>query len=82
MLFWPWIFELSNPRILLILLPLLLIGLIIWAVIRLSGSSDSRVKEYQRQEKQNEALEILNKRLAAGDISEEDYDRLKSKILQ
>jgi putative membrane protein len=80
MFFWPWFIRDFDFRWLVLILPLMLIGVIVWAVVKLSGTSESRQSEYRRQQKKNEALEILKTRLASGDITEEEYDRLKSRI--
>lgn len=83
MFFWPWFIRDFDFRWLVLILPLMLIGVIVWAVVKLSGSSsESRQSEHVRQQKKTEALEILKTRLASGDITEEEYDRLKSRILE
>lgn len=60
---WPWMLI---GGLFMWLVPALLIGLVVWAVIgpKRAGSSDS-------------ALEALKMRLARGEISSEEYARLK-----
>lgn len=60
------------------IIPLILIGLIIYAVIRLSQSSH---KKSSSQIDVNNALDILNQRYANGEISDEEYAK-KKKILR
>ncbi|HYE09944.1 MAG TPA: SHOCT domain-containing protein [Patescibacteria group bacterium] len=60
------------------LIPLILIGLIIFAVIKLTQSSN---RNYINPTNNNDALDILNQRYANGEISDEEYTR-KKKILR
>jgi putative membrane protein len=57
------------------IIPLILIGLIIYAVYRLSQSNH---KNYSNQRGASDALDILNKRYANGEISEEEYTKKKN----
>ncbi|SJZ54162.1 SHOCT domain-containing protein [Garciella nitratireducens] len=57
------------------IIPLLLIGLIIYIIIKFSQDHKSSTKE----EKEN-AIAILNERFAKGEISEEEYQRKKKLI--
>ena len=59
------------------IIPLLLIGLIIYAAIRLSQSNHQKYDNYRGG---NNALEILNQRYANGEISEEEYARKKKML--
>jgi putative membrane protein len=60
------------------LIPLILIGLIIFAVVKLTQSSN---RNYINPTSNNDALDILNQRYANGEISDEEYTR-KKKILR
>lgn len=57
-----------------IIIPIILIGLIIYAVIKLTQSS-------QKNHSNSKALDILNERYANGEITEEEY-KLKKKTLR
>lgn len=61
-----------------LIIPLILIGLIIYAVIRLLPGGS---KNYSDHRTENEAIDILNQRYAKGEISEEEYVK-KKKILR
>ena len=63
---------------------ILLIAIIIWAVIQFTGKGGSNNPFTSGQqgsgaEKEN-ALEILKKRYARGEISQEEYERMKKEI--
>ncbi len=58
------------------IIPLILIGVIIYAVVKLSQSSHG-----SNNRGGNDALEILKQRYANGEISEEEYTQ-KKKILR
>ncbi|WHH59959.1 SHOCT domain-containing protein [Petroclostridium sp. X23] len=59
------------------LIPLILIGVIVYAVIRLSGNSNVRnEREYDN------SLAILNERFARGEINEEEYKQKKAILLR
>lgn len=61
----------------MMIIPLLLIGVIVYAVIKLASNSNVRnVRE------SGSALEILNERLASGEISEEEYKQKKALLLR
>lgn len=60
------------------IIPFLLIGLIIYAVIRLSQNNHQNYDNYRGF---NKALEILNQRYANGEISEEEYGRKKKMLI-
>lgn len=59
------------------LIPLLLIGIIIYAVIKLSHNGN---KYYNNRLNNNDALDILNQRYANGEISDEEYSRKKKML--
>lgn len=59
------------------IIPLLLIGVIVYAVIKLTQNNGN---SYHRRD-DNHALDILNQRYARGEISEEEYAK-KKKILR
>lgn len=54
---------------------LLLIGLITYVAIRLSQGSD---RSYSKHRAGNDALDILNRRYANGEISDEEYIQKKN----
>lgn len=60
------------------IIPLLLIGLIIYAVVKLTQSSS--INNNTKNIKLNDAIDILNQRLASGEISEEEYMKKKKMI--
>jgi putative membrane protein len=60
------------------IIPLLLIGLIIYAVVKLLPGGN---RNYSNHRTENDALDILNQRYAKGEISEEEYVK-KKKILR
>lgn len=59
------------------LIPLILIGVIIYAVIKLSHNDN---KHYSNRPSNNDALDILNQRYANGEISDEEYSRKKKML--
>lgn len=59
------------------IIPLILIGLIIYAVIKLSQGSNKSKSNYRDG---NDALDILRKRYANGEISEEEYNQKKKML--
>ncbi|WP_246615514.1 SHOCT domain-containing protein [Clostridium thailandense] len=60
--------------------PLIIIGVLIF--FYLNPSYNGNNLSYGRTTQSNDALEILNKRFANGEISEEDYLRRKSVLNQ
>jgi putative membrane protein len=63
---------------------LLLIGVIVWAVIQFinkdsSGNPITSNRQVQSADKDT-AQEILKKRYARGEISQEDYERMKESV--
>lgn len=61
----------------MMLIPLLLIGVIVYAVYKLNES-----KAGQPRTVKDDAIEILNERLARGEINEAEYQQKKSLILK
>lgn len=59
------------------IIPWILIGVIIYAAIRLSQSSH---KNYNHHRGGSDALDILNQRYANGEISEEEYAKKKKML--
>ena len=64
--------------IFMIITTVIVIGLIIFLLVQLSRNRNLS-GTFLNSNAEN-ALDILNKRLAKGEINEEEYDRLKSKI--
>jgi len=60
------------------IIPLLLIGLIIYAVVKLTQSNS--INNNTKNIKLNDAIDILNQRFANGEISEEEYMKKKKMI--
>lgn len=59
------------------IIPLILVGLIIYAAVRLSQGGN---KSNSNQRGRDDALEILNQRFAKGEISEEEYAKKKKML--
>lgn len=65
------------------LLMFLLFGVIIWVIIRTLGhSNQSRLHQEVKSTQSPSALEVLDMRLARGEISTEDYLLAKSHLKQ
>jgi putative membrane protein len=65
---------------LLCLLLAIIIGLVIYVILKLAGSgSQHRYQEKRRDT--DKAMEILNQKLASGEISEDEYKRKKDLLL-
>ena len=62
----------------MIFIPLIIIGIIIYAVFRVSGNNNHAGNE----RRYNNSLEILNERFAKGEINEEEYSRRKEMLLR
>ncbi len=64
----------------------LIIGLVVWLVIRLSRSASSRPMQTTLPAQPAQAvqpdpvLETLRRRLAAGEITSQEYDELRQKL--
>ncbi|MDK2809460.1 MAG: putative rane protein [Petroclostridium sp.] len=62
----------------MMIIPLLLIGIIVYAAVKLaSGSQSNYAGKYGET---NRAMEILNQRFANGEISEEEYKKKKDML--
>lgn len=61
-------------RIFMMLIPILLIGLIIYAIYKLGTSTRSDVSSGKKPE------DLLAERFAKGEISEEEYNRMKDAL--
>ncbi|MBM4458719.1 MAG: SHOCT domain-containing protein [Chloroflexi bacterium] len=55
----------------------LVIGLVVWLVVTLTRSGQSNAS---RGAQPDSALETLRRRLAAGEITLDDFDRLRQKL--
>jgi putative membrane protein len=55
----------------------LIIGLVVWLVVTLTRTSQSGVS---RGAQPDTTLEILRRRLAAGEITPQEYDALRQKL--
>lgn len=55
-----------------------LVGVIVWAVVRLTQPTRSGAPESNRQ--QESAREILDRRFASGEIDHETYGRMRDKL--
>lgn len=60
----------------MMIIPLILIGIIIYAIFKMQGSNAGNRVEY------NNSIEILNERYARGEITEDEYKQKKSLILR
>lgn len=65
----------GGGRFVMMLIPLLLIGLVIYAVFKASGNNRSTRTV-------DNSLEVLNERFAKGEISEDEYKSKKALILK
>ncbi|MBN2558390.1 MAG: SHOCT domain-containing protein [Clostridia bacterium] len=81
MIFWPWYQTIVQSKWFIFIIPLILIAVIVWAIIRLAQPS-ARPTATHSPDKISQAVEILNVRLAKGDITEEEYERIKSRIMK
>lgn len=61
------------------IIPLILIGLTVYAVVRISQDGNRNHSNGYKSE--NNALDILNRRYANGEISDEEYNQ-KKKVLK
>lgn len=61
----------------MMLIPLLLFGVIVYAVFKLNESNAGETRTVK-----DDALGILNERLARGEINETEYQQKKSLILK
>lgn len=59
------------------IIPLILIGVIIYAVVKLSQTSQENNNNHRGG---SDALDILNQRFANGEISEEEYTKKKKML--
>jgi putative membrane protein len=59
------------------IIPLILIGLVVYAAVNFSQNNH---KNYNNSRSENDALDILNRRYANGEISEEEYMKKKKML--
>lgn len=64
----------------MMIVPVLFIGLIVYAAVKLSNGSNPR--QYGRYDESGQAMEILKQKFANGEISEEEYKRKKDLLRQ
>ncbi|QTC44060.1 SHOCT domain-containing protein [Bacillus sp. V3] len=62
---------------LFVLIVIAIIAIFIWMM-----RSNPKNESHHSNQKSNQALNVLKERLAKGDITEEEYDRLKRKLDQ
>ncbi|KUO50009.1 MAG: hypothetical protein APF76_05965 [Desulfitibacter sp. BRH_c19] len=72
-----WGYGMTGGWFGMMLIPLLLIVVIVYAVINLTGNNNIR-----NEREFDSALEILNERFVRGEISEEDYKQKKTLLLR
>lgn len=65
---------------LLCLLLVIIIGLVIYIILKLAGSG-SQQRYQDKRSNTDKAMEILNQKLASGEISEDEYKRKKDLLL-
>lgn len=61
---------------------LLFWGLIIWAIIVLAKnlSGENCCNSHQNKNKQDKAMDILRERYATGELSKEDFEKMKNDL--
>ena len=70
----------------MLLLWVVIIGLVVWLVVRLIRSTSSKpvqstqAPQLTQTTQPDPVLEILRRRLAAGEITSQDYDELRQKL--
>ena len=60
---------------------LLFLGLVVWLVIYLINQARTRNDNISTDGQQGSAMEILKKRYARGEISKDEFERMKKEIL-
>jgi len=58
---------------------LVILGLIIWVAVTMINKKQSR-GDHRNQHHEEDALDILNKRYARGEITRDEYERLKDDL--
>jgi len=66
--------------IFMMLIPIVLVAIIVYAILKLTGHSKGNGN--YNNISSNGALDILNERLARGEITEEEYNQKKNMILK
>jgi putative membrane protein len=59
---------------------ILLIGLVVWAVIRVAGNNANRTEDHRQISSENSPMDILKKRYARGEISKEEFEEMKKNL--
>ena len=59
---------------------LLFWGLIIWAIIVLAKNLSSDDEHYLKDRNQDKALDILRERYATGELSKEDFEKMRKDL--
>lgn len=64
----------------MIIMMILFVGLIIFGIYWLSKTSNQRNTGYSQLHQADRSLEILNERYAKGEISDEEYSKMKAEL--
>jgi len=59
---------------------LVIIGVAIWAIIRLTNNTTQSTGSRTSNSKQDTPVDILKKRYARGEISEEEFEEMRNKL--
>lgn len=63
-----------------LIIVILVIAVAAFAFVRMDRDRDGRDGRYPPRQDRNDALEILKKRYANGEISEEEYEKMKKRL--
>lgn len=70
----------SYGWIIALVIGLIVVAIAVYAVVQLGRGRNGNDGRYPPRHEKNEALEILNRRYANGDISDEEYERMKKRL--
>lgn len=73
-----WGYGMMGGWLGMMLFPLIIIGIIIYVVIKLIGNTN----HYEGGRQYNNSLEILNERFVKGEITEEEYKHKKEMLMK